>query len=88
MEFSEAIEGFFQVSNELILGLGFDDNIIDIGFNIAMHLFSEAQLYRTLVSYASILQPEGHGLVGVCPIRGNEGRLDLVFFFHGDLMVA
>ena len=33
---SEAIEGLFQVSNELILGLGFDDNIVDIGFNIAM----------------------------------------------------
>ena len=35
-EFSEAVEGFFQVNNELILGLGFNDNIVDISFNIAM----------------------------------------------------
>ena len=66
MEFLEAVEGLFQVSNELILGLHFDN---------------EAQLYRTLVSSASILQPEGHGLVGVCPVRGDEGRLDLVLLF-------
>ena len=29
--FSKAVEGLFQVSNELIL-----DNIVDIGFNITM----------------------------------------------------
>jgi hypothetical protein len=32
----EAVEGLFQVSNELILGLGFDNDVINIGFNIAM----------------------------------------------------
>ena len=35
-KFSEAVQGLFQVSNELILSLSFDDNIIDISFNIAM----------------------------------------------------
>ena len=35
-EFSEAVEGLFQVSNELILGLRFDNDVINIGFNIAM----------------------------------------------------
>ena len=87
MKFSEAVEGLFQVSNELILGLGFDDNIVDIGFNIAMQLVGKAQLYRTLVGSTSILLPERHGLVGVCPVRGDEGCLDLVCFFQGDLMI-
>ena len=35
-ELPEAVEGLFQVSNKLILGLGFDNDIINIGFNIAM----------------------------------------------------
>ena len=35
-EFSEAVEGLFQVSNELILGLCFDNDIVNISFNIAM----------------------------------------------------
>ena len=35
-EFSEAIQGFLQVSDELILGLGFDNNVVNIGFNIVM----------------------------------------------------
>ena len=34
--FPKAVEGLFQVNNELILGLGFDNNIVNIGFNIAM----------------------------------------------------
>src|SRR6185312_17241152 len=80
-EFSEAVESLFQVSNELILGLCFDNDVVNIGFNIAMQLIGEAQLYRTLVDSASILQPKGHGFVGVCPVRGDEGRPDLVFFF-------
>ena len=33
---SEAVKGLFQVSDELILALGFDDDIINICFNIAM----------------------------------------------------
>ena len=35
-EFSEAVEGLFKVSNELILGLRFDNDIVNISFNIAM----------------------------------------------------
>ena len=35
-KFPEAVEGLFQVSNKLILDLGFDHNVINIGFNIAM----------------------------------------------------
>ena len=35
-EFTEAVEGLFQVSNKLILGLGFDDDVVNVGFNIAM----------------------------------------------------
>ena len=35
-KFSEAVQGLFQVSNELILGLGFDNDVVNIGFNIAM----------------------------------------------------
>ena len=35
-KFSEAVQGLFQVSNELILGLRFDNDVINIGFNIVM----------------------------------------------------
>ena len=33
---TEAIQGFFQISYELVLALGLDNDIIDISFNIAM----------------------------------------------------
>ena len=32
----EAVEGFFQVSDELVLGLGFDDDVINISLSITM----------------------------------------------------
>ena len=88
MELAEAVEDFFQVSNKLILGLGFEDDIINISVNIAMQLVGKTQLYRPLVGGSCILQPKRQGLVGVCPVRGDEYRLDLIFFFERDLVVA
>jgi hypothetical protein len=38
----QAIEGFFEVGDELIMGSSLDDHIIHIGFNIGMQLVSEA----------------------------------------------
>ena len=49
MKLSETIESFLQINYELILSLGFDNDVVNIGFNIAMWLIGEAQLYRTLV---------------------------------------
>ena len=53
-----------------------------------MQLVGKTQLYRPLVGGSYILQPKRQGLVGVCPVRGDEFRLDLIFFFEGDLVVA
>ena len=35
-----------------------------------------------------VLEPKRHGLVVVCPVWGDECRLDLVFFFQGNLVIA
>jgi hypothetical protein len=32
----QAVEGFFEVGNELIVGFGLDDHIVHVGFNITM----------------------------------------------------
>ena len=34
-KFAEAVEGFFQVRDGLILALGLHNDIVDVGFNIA-----------------------------------------------------
>ena len=35
-ELSEAVEGFFQIRYELILAFGLDNDVVNVGFNIAM----------------------------------------------------
>ena len=36
VEFTETIESLFQISNELILALGLDNNVVNVDFNVAM----------------------------------------------------
>jgi hypothetical protein len=35
-ESAQAVEGFLEVGDKLVVGFGLDDHIIDIGFNIAV----------------------------------------------------
>ena len=81
-------EGFLKVDDKIINGLGFDDHIIDVGFDIAVDLLVEAHLDGPLISCSGILESEGHSFVAVCTKRCNERRLYLVFFLEGDLMIA
>ena len=53
-----------------------------------MELVGETQLYGALISCSSILQSEGHGLVGLCTKWIDERGLYLVFFHESYLMVA
>jgi c-di-GMP-binding flagellar brake protein YcgR len=41
-----------------------------------------------LIGGPCILQPEGHGGVGICSKGGDECCLDLVFFLESDLVVT
>jgi hypothetical protein len=41
-----------------------------------------------LIGGSCILQPEGHGCVGICSKGGDEYGLELVFFLENDLAVT
>jgi hypothetical protein len=53
--------------------------IIHVGFNVLMQLISKAHLDHTLVGRSCFFQPEGYSFVGICPVRGDERGLDLIF---------
>ena len=55
-----------------------DDDVIDLGLGVAPDLPLEASLNGLLVGGAGILEAERHGVVAVCPERGDEGRLLLI----------
>jgi hypothetical protein len=67
---------------------GLNDDIINVGFNIAVQLACETELDHSLVRGTCVLQPEGHGCIGIRTIGCDERGLDLVFFLEGNLMVA
>ena len=51
----ETVEGFFQISDKLILDLGFNNNVVNIGFDIAMQLVGKTELYHLVVGGSRIL---------------------------------
>jgi hypothetical protein len=53
-----------------------------------VQLIREAHLDRVLIGCSCILQPEGHGFVGLCPVRGDECCLDLVLLLERNLMIS
>jgi hypothetical protein len=56
----EVVEGFFQVGDEAIAPLRFDDDVINIDFEVVPYLPLEAELHRPLISAPCILYPERH----------------------------
>ena len=81
-------KSFFEVDDKVIDYLGFDDHVIDVGFDIAADLLVEAHLNGPLIGSPSVLESEGHSFVAVCTERCNERHLYLVYFLEGDLMIA
>ena len=77
-----------MVGDKIVGGLGLDDHIIDVGFDVAADLLVEAHLDSPLIGCPSVLESEGHSGVAVCTERRDKRCLDLVFFLEGDLMVA
>ena len=73
-------EHFFEVSDEIIGGLGLDDHIVNVSFDVAADLLIEAHLDGPLVGHPGVLESKGHGGIAVCTKRHDEQRLDLVVF--------
>ena len=74
-------ERFFKVSNEIIDGLGLDDHIINVSFDVAAYLLIEAHLDGPLVGHPNVLESEGHGGIAIRTERRDERCLDLVVLF-------
>ena len=63
-------ERFFELGDKIIGGLGLDDHIIDVSFDVATNLLIEACLDSPLIGRPDVLESEGHGGITVC----TEGR--------------
>jgi len=59
-----------KVDDKIIGGLGFDNHIIDVSFDVATDLLVEAHLDDPLISCSGVLESEGHSFLTV----GTEGR--------------
>ena len=54
-----------RLSAEIVGGFGFDDQIVDVSFDVAAYLLIEAHLDGPLVGRLGVLESEGHGGVAV-----------------------
>ena len=72
----------------IIDGLGLDDHIIDVSFDVAANLLIEAHLDGPLIGRPDVLESKGHGGVAVRTKGHDEQHLDLVFFLEGDVVTA
>ena len=54
-----------EVGNKIIDGLGLDDHIIDVSFDVVADLLIEAHLDSPLISHPDILESKRHGGVAV-----------------------
>jgi len=68
--------------------LGFNDHIVHVDLDILADLFLKAGLHAPLIDGASVLQPEGHGVVAVNPERRDKAHFLLVFHLHMNLVVV
>ena len=80
-------ERFFEVSNEIIDGLGLDDHIINVSFDVADDLLIEAHLDGPLVGHLGVLESKGHGGIAICTKRRDERHFDLVVIFERYLVI-
>jgi hypothetical protein len=81
-------QNLFQVCNQVIGIPDLDDHIIHVGFNVPMQLISKAHLDRALIGCSYVFQPEGHSFVSICPVRGDERGLDLIFLLEHNLVIS
>ena len=72
----------------IVGGVGLDDHIVDVSFDVVAYLLIEAHLDGHLVGCPGILESEGHGGIAICTKRHDERCLDLVILFQGYLVIA
>ena len=72
----------------MIIGPGFDDDVIYVGLGVAPDLPLEAFLDGLLVGRTRVLGAEHHGVVAVGPVRGDEGGLLLIRLLQDDLVIT
>ena len=58
-------KSFLEVGDKIVSGLGLDDHIIDVSFDVADNLLIEAHLDSPLISHPGVLESEGHGGVAI-----------------------
>ena len=88
LNFLRFFKCFSKVGNELIIVLGLDDDVINIGLGVTPNLPLESFLDGLQVCSTRVLEAEHHGVVAVCPEGRDEGGLLLIRLILGDLMVA
>jgi len=62
----------FEVSDEIIGGLGLDDHIVNVSFDVTTYLLIEAHLDGPFLGHPSILESKGHGGIAVRTERHDE----------------
>ena len=81
-------ERFFEVGDEIVSGVGLDDHIVDVSFDVAAYLLVKTHLDGPLVGRPGVFESEGHGGVAIRTERHDERCLDLVVLLEGYLVVA
>ena len=81
-------ECFFKVGDETVGGFGFDNHIVNVGFNVVAYLLVKAHLDGPLVGHLGVLESERHGGIAVRTERRDEQHFDLVILFEGYLVIA
>ena len=71
---------FLEVDDKIVGGLGLDDHIVDVSFDVVADLLVEAHLDGPLIGCSGILESEGHGCVAESTEGRDERCLDLIFF--------
>jgi hypothetical protein len=56
----EVSESFSQVVEQAVCFRSFDDDIIDVDFDVATNLFLQARLHAPLIGGSRVLEAEGH----------------------------
>ena len=49
-------EHFFEVGDEIVGGLGLDDHIVDVSFDVAAYLLIKAHLDGPLIGHPGVLE--------------------------------
>ena len=65
-------ESFLKVDDKDVGGLGLDDHVVDVGFNVAADLLVEAHLDGPFVGRPDVFKFEGHGGVAIRTERRDE----------------